>query len=198
MFNRKMKGVDGLFEALPGGQADLTRVQRRRFESSIDIYESPAERIVYQHTVLCQTVLPYQNPGDQVRRWERQQGAVSLEVDAGRARNPNTRRYEDVGLPFGSRPRLILAHLNREALLRGCARIEVEDSLTAFMRRIQQADPNGREIRRFKDQLSRLAAANVRMAVDLSDEHAFQVDTKIVDVLELWLVKDERQRVLRR
>lgn len=187
---------DSLFEELPGAISQLTPVKRRRVESSIAIYESPAERIVYQHTVLCQTVLPYQNPGDQVRRWERQQGAVSLEVDAGRARNPHTRRFEDVGLPFGSRPRLILAHLNREALLRGCARIEVEDSLTAFMRRIQQADPNGREIRRFKNQLSRLAAANVRMAVDLSEEHSFQVDTKIVDVMELWLVKDERQRVL--
>lgn len=187
---------DDLFDDLSAGQAGLTPVKRRRIESSIDIYESPAERIVYQHTVLCQTALPYQNPGDHVRRWERQQGAVALEVDAGRARNPHTRRYEDVGLPYGSRPRLILAHLNREALLRGCPRIEVEDSLTAFMRRIQQADPNGREIRRFKDQLSRLAAASVRMAVDLSEDHAFQVDTKIVDVLDLWLVKDERQRVL--
>src|SRR5512147_284788 len=107
---------DSLFEELPGSISQLTAVKRRRVESSIAIYESPAERIVYQHTVLCQTVLPYQNPGDQVRRWERQQGAVSLEVDAGRARNPHTRRYEDVGLPFGSRPRLILAHLNREAL----------------------------------------------------------------------------------
>jgi replication initiator protein len=187
---------DDMFDDLSAGQAGLTPVKHRRLESSIDIYESPAERIVYQHTVLCQTALPYQNPGDHVRRWERQQGVVALEVDAGRARNPHTRRYEDVGLPYGSRPRLILAHLNREALLRGCPRIEVEDSLTAFMRRIQQADPNGREIRRFKDQLSRLAAASVRMAVDLSEDHAFQVDTKIVDVLDLWLVKDERQRVL--
>src|SRR5512132_4126737 len=138
---------DDLFDDLSAGQAGLTPVERRRFESSIDIYESPAERIVYQHTVLCQTALPYQNPGDHVRRWERQQGAVALEVDAGRARNPHTRRYEDVGLPYGSRPRLILAHLNREALLRGWPRIEVESSLTAFVKRVvpENSSPRGVE-----------------------------------------------------
>lgn len=182
-------------EGLPGAKP-LSRVKQRLIESAVQIEVEDPESITYQHTVFCQTVLPYQNPGDDVRRWERQQGAIALEVEAGRARNPFTRRYEDVGLPFGSRPRLILAHLNREALLHGSPRIEVEDSLTAFMRRIQKTDPNGREIRRFKDQLSRLAAAGVRMAVDLSEDHAFQVDTKIVDVLDLWLVKDERQRVL--
>ena len=175
---------------------ELTPVQRRRLQSSIAIYESPAQRIAYQHTVLCQTCLPYRNPGDHLRVWERQQGAVVLKVIAGEARNPRARSFVEVGLPFGSRPRLILAHLNREALLNGSPRIEVEHSLTAFIRRIQSTDPNGREIRRFKEQLSRLAAANVRLAVDLSRDHAWQVDTKIVDVMELWMTKDERQRVL--
>src|SRR3712207_11269 len=109
---------------------ELPPVQRRRMQSGLLIQESPAQHIAYQHTVLCQTALPYRSPGDDVRRWERQQGVVALEFEAGRARNPGTRRYEDVGLPFGSRPRLILAHLKREALLRGSPRIEVEHSLT--------------------------------------------------------------------
>ena len=175
---------------------ELTPVQRRRLQSSLAIEESPAQRIAYQHTVLCQTCLPYRNPGESLRVWERQQGAVVLKVIAGEARNPRTRSFVELGLPFGSRPRLILAHLNREALLTGSPRIEIEQSLTAFIRRIQRSDPNGKEISRFKDQLSRLAAANVRLAVDLSRDHAWQVDTKIVDLMELWMTKDDRQRVL--
>jgi hypothetical protein len=176
---------------------ELTPVQRRRLKSSIDIHDSPAERIAYQHAVLCQTCLPYRDPGNSVRIWERQQGAVSLAVEAGRVRDPRTQKFVEVGLPYGSRPRLILAHLNREALLRGSPRIEVESSLTAFIKRVlDHHSPNTREIGRFKDQLTRFAAALVRMAVDLPDVRAYQVNTHIIDAFELWLGKDERQRVL--
>ena len=182
-----------------GGQLiELTPVRRRRLESSLDIYESPAQRIAYQHSVLCQTCLPYRDPGASTRIWERRQGAVSLALEAGRVRDPRTQAFLEVGLPFGSRPRLILAHLNREALITGSPRIEVEGSLTAFVKRVvpQNSSPRGVEIRRFKDQLTRFAAALVRMAVDLSADRAVQVDTKIIDGFELWLGKDERQRVL--
>jgi hypothetical protein len=176
----------------------LTPVQRRRLKSSIRINDTPADRIAYQHTVLCQTCLPYRDPGDSVRIWERQQGAISLAVEAGRVRDPRTQKFVEVGLPYGSRPRLILAHLNREALLRGSPRIEVESSLTAFVKRVvpENSSPRGIEIRRFKDQLTRFAAALVRMAVDLPDIRAYQVNAHIIDAFDLWLGKDERQRVL--
>ena len=174
-----------------------TPIQRRRIMASADIAECPAKDITFQHTVLCQTALPYRNPGDDVRRWEREQGRVSLEVEAGRARNPATRRYEDVGLPFGSRPRLILAHLNREALLQGSPSVEVEASLTAFVRRIQNGrSPQGEQIRRFKDQLARLSAATVRLAVDISEYRAFQINAQIIKAFELWSKPPDGQRVL--
>jgi Plasmid encoded RepA protein len=175
---------------------DLTPVERRRIKSSRRIEETPAEHIAYQHTVLCQIGLPYRDPGDGVRIWQREQGLASLRIEAGAVRDPSSRAYIELGLPYGSRPRLILAHLNRQALLHSSPRVEVEHSLTAFIRRIQDRSPTGPEIRRFKDQLSRLAAALVRLAIDLSEERAFQVDTKIIDAFELWLEKDERQRVL--
>ena len=175
---------------------ELTPVQRRRIQSSLAIDESPAQRIAYQHTVLCQTCLPYRNPGDSIRVWERQQGAVVLKVIAGEARNPATRSFVEVGLPFGSRPRLILAHLNREALVKGSPEIEVEHSLTAFIRRMQRTDPNGREIRRFKDQMTRLSTALIRLAYDASVEHAYQIDTKIITAFELWSRTHEAQLAL--
>ena len=177
-------------------EGGLTPVVRRRIESSAAIQEAATERIAYQHTVLCQTALPYRDPGDTVREWERQQGAVALKVNAGEARDPQTRRFVKLGLPYGSRPRLILAHLNREALLRQSSEIEVENSLTAFVRRVQQSGPNGKEIRRFKDQMARLSVALVRLAYDASTEHAYQIDTKIIVALDLWSRTHEGQRVL--
>jgi hypothetical protein len=98
-----------------------------------------------------------------------------------------------VGLPFGSRPRLILAHLNREALLRGSPRIEVEASLTGFIRRVTPNNaPNTRDISRFKEQLTRFAASSVRMAVGLPDCRADQVNTHIIENMELWLEMSAR------
>lgn len=170
----------------------LTPVQRRLLEP-IEC-EQGDQRLAFQHTVLCQTGLPYRDPGDEVREWRREQGAVSLLLKAGEARNPVTRQWVSLGLPWGTKPRLILAHLNAEALRGGSPVIEVEASLSGFVKRIRGFD-GGREIRAFKDQLSRLSVAMVRLAMT-HGERAFQINTQVVTAFELWPDLDERQRVL--
>jgi Plasmid encoded RepA protein len=171
----------------------LSRVYRRLIEP-LALAEQDNNELAYQHTVFCQTSLPYRNPGDDVREWQREQGSVSLLVKAGEARNPLTHQWARLGLPWGTKPRLILAHLNAEAIRRQSPVIEVESSLSAFVKRIRKFD-GGREIRAFKDQLSRLSVAVVRLATTRG-ERAFQVNAQVVDAFELWPELDERQRVL--
>ena len=178
----------------PDKPKPLSKVARRAIETSIDIEMDPPELISYQHTVLCQTSLPYRNQGKEIR-WEREQGAVSLLVNAGEAKNPNTGKWVQLGLPFGPKPRLILAHLNAQAIKTGSPVIEVEDSLTAFSKRILGRNPTGPEIRAFKDHLGRLSAATIRMAVTM-EGHSVQVDSKVVAAFDLWFPKDEKQHVL--
>src|SRR3954449_1226869 len=173
----------------------LTPIQRRRLEAILAIDCSPAERVTFQHTVLCQTCLPYRDPGDTVRLWKREQGRVSLLIQAGLVNDSTKGNWLEVGLPYGPKPRLILAHLNGEALRTGSPEIEVEKSLTAFVKRIGLSG-HGRDIRTVKDQLTRLAAANIRMSVAYSAEHARQVQAHIVSGFDLWFPKDDRQRVL--
>jgi len=179
----------------------LTLVEKRSLEANASIASEILEKIAYQHTVLCQTCLPYRNPGDAVRVWEREQGNVALRVEAGAADHPETNRWIELGLPFGPKARLILAHLNAEALRTGSPEIEVERSLTAFVRRLQdltkrgKTGPNGQEIRAFKDQLGRLSAALLRVAT-IKDNRTFQIDGKVVSGFDLWFPKNERQRVL--
>jgi hypothetical protein len=171
----------------------LSRVHRRLIEPLEDDGNDP--RLAFQHTVFCQTGLPYRNPGDEVRVWHRSQGRASLRVEAG-AINLRSNEWQEVGLPWGVKPRLILAHLNSEALRQGKAEIEVESSLSAFVKRIRGFD-GGREIRAFKDQLTRLSAATIRLAVSHGEQPAVrQVNTQIVKEFDVWLEKDERQRVL--
>ena len=172
----------------------LSTIQKRLIRSSVDIELNEPEDITYQHTVFCQTGLPYRNPGDDVRYWERKQGKTTLRVNAGEVINPETENFIDVGLPFGSKPRLILAHLNSEALKKSSSVIEVESSLTAFVKRIG-LDANGRDVRAIKNHLSRLSAATIRLGF-VTDHHAVQINTQIVKAFDLWFDKNPGQRFL--
>ncbi len=133
----------------------MSRVHRRLIEPLELAEDEP--RLSFQHTVFCQTALPYRNPGDGLRLWQRQQGSVTLEVQTGRVLTP-ARDFVDVGLPWGTKPRLILAQLNAEAIRRQSPIIEVQNSLSAFVKRIRGFQ-HGWKIRMFKDQLSRLISA---------------------------------------
>ena len=171
-----------------------SRVQRRLIHSAIEIEADDPDAILFQHTVFCQTGLPYRNPGDAVRIWERMNGHVHLKVLAGDAMHPQKGQLVPLGLPFGPKPRLILTHLNAEALRTGSEEIEIESSLTAFVRRLR-LDLHGRNMRTIKDQLSRLSASSVRLGI-VRDGRAITVNSQIVTAFDLWFPKDARQRVL--
>src|ERR1035438_2612082 len=72
---------------------------------------------------------------------------------------------------------------------------DLEGSLTAFVRRTLKLDPMGRNIRIVKDQLNRLSASDFRIYASY-EGHAVTVKGTIIQALDLWVSKDERQRVL--
>jgi hypothetical protein len=172
-----------------------TPIQQRLLDAATDIATTPAEELAFTHSVLCQASLPAARPPPGIRIWERQQGRARLRVEAGSALDPKTGQYVELGLPYGSKSRLLMMHLNSEAIRRQSPIIPVEDSMTAFFRRVMDAPQDGKEIRRLKTQLSALAAAQFRMGIAES-ERAFQVNTQVVTAFELWMNKDEGQRVL--
>ena len=168
--------------------------RQKRLERLLGGAEVGPEAILYQHSILCQTGLPYRNPGDDARSWERSNGAVHLEVAAGKALHPERGRLIEIGLPYGPKPRLILAHLNSEALRRRSPAIEVEPSLTAFVKRLQLST-DGRTISTIKDQLTRLAASRITLGVMAGGE-AITINSQIVTAFNLWFPKEEDGRVL--
>jgi len=77
-----------------------------------------------------------------------------------------------------------LAHVNAEPLRQDSPAIEVQSDLSAFVKRIR--------LRRraenpffFKGQLTRLAAANIRLALFHSDGEAEQIETKVLARFDL-------------
>jgi hypothetical protein len=180
--------------ALPKQPFRLTPVERRLVEASAQILAERSETIDFLHTVQCQCVLPYQNPGDAVRTWDRKQGHASLRIEAGSALDPQTNQYVELGLPYGEKPRLVLIHLASEAIRNESPVIDVEGSMTAFARALG-IETNGRQIRELKNQLNRLAASSVRMGM-VKEGRAFQVNTQIVSAFDLWYPEHAGQRTL--
>ncbi len=172
-----------------------TPIQKRLLGAASDIATTAADELAFTHSVLAQTSLPAARPPLGIRVWERQQGRARLRVEAGSALDPRTSQYVELPLPYGPKARLLLMHLNGEAIRRQSPIIPVEDSMTAFFRRVMGGPQDGKQIRMLKAQLSALAAAQFRMGIAES-ERAFQVNTQVVTAFELWLNKEQSQRVL--
>src|ERR1700710_45375 len=170
-------------------------IRQRLLDLGSEIATAPPEDLAFSHSIFCQASLPSAKPPNDMLVWERRQGRATLRVEAGSAINPKTNEYIQLGLPYGPKARLLLMHLNSEAVRRQSPVIPVEDSMTAFFRRLMGKAIDGREVRRLKFQLSALAAAQFRMSVSESDR-AFQVNTQVVTAFELWLDRAEGQRVL--
>lgn len=172
-------------------------IQQRLIDGAVLHIENPdvPRDILYQHTVLCQTCMPFRDPGDEIRTWERLNGSVHLEVNAGKAMHPEQGHLIPLGLPFGPKARMILMHINQQALKQKTPEIEIQDSLTKFVRRSLNLDPKGRNMRTVKEQLARLSAASIRLGV-VKDGHAVTVNSQIVSAFDIWFPKNEHQRVL--
>jgi hypothetical protein len=175
-------------------KSSLTTIQKRRIEAATSIRNERAKKIDYLHTVQCQTSLPYRDPGDNVREWDRKQGNASLRIEAGSALDPRSKEYVKLGLPYGEKPRLVLIHLASEAIRTKSPVIDVEDSMTAFARSLG-LETNGHHLRGLKDQIGRLASATIRMGM-VEQGRVVQVNTQVAAAFDLWYPDDVSQRVL--
>lgn len=178
-----------------GGSNILSPINDRLVRAAYEISQDTAtiEDAIFQHSVLCQTFLPYRNPGDDVRIWQHKQGNVSLAVQAGGAFN-NQGVMEEIGLPYGTKARLILAHINSEAIKSQSRTIDVEGSMSAFIKSIG-LNLDGRTIKEVKEQLRRLSTS--KLSLGFSDGvRGVQYDLQIINAFDLWFPKNEKQRIL--
>ncbi len=122
---------------------------------------------LYNHAVLCAVGLPYRNPGDDVRVFQRASGNVSLRMEAGAVPVPGG-GWDDVGLPYGSKSRLLLLHLCSEAIRQQSPNLEVENSFTSFARSIG-LDTSGRNLKTLRQQIQRMSAVSMKLSKTYGD-----------------------------
>ena len=172
-----------------------TPMQRRLFDAA-GADATDTQTLLYQHTVFCQVYFPYRDPGPSVVSWDRSNGLVDFRLKAGEAKTADG-QWVDVPLPFGPKCRLVLMHLNQRAIIEQSHEIEIEDSLTAFVRRVLRLDTGGRTMNMVKEQLSRLSTSTIRLGLaDAEQGTAVTGKLDIVKGFDIWQPKDDRQRVL--
>lgn len=174
---------------------DLTDRESRLEKAGSEIANEIWGDIAFNHSLLCQVNLPYRNPGDEVREYERTTGKVSLQLEAGSIFTPGGRRsWRRVGLPYGPRARLLLLHLCSLAVKQQSPIVETEASFTAFCRSLGIAT-NGRNQKTVRDQIERMSAVSMRLGLDGSYQLVFQgmifeaikaVFTPHPDQLPIW------------
>ncbi len=169
--------------------AEMSPVTRRLLTAN----EEPAEDPAFLHAVLCQVAMPYRRTPS--REWKHRNGRALLWMEAGAVEGEDDDIVR-VPLPWGPKSRLVLAHLNAEALRQGERTIEVERTLHAFTKRIFGYAPNGRQLRDMKEHLTALSTATVRLSYRLEGGGRHQTQGHIVSGLELWDHTDERQQTL--
>ena len=161
----------------PNKPGDLQRT-RRLGDRALEIEWETAEHagaMAYFARILVLATMPHSRP--KTSQFQRTNGKFTLTMMA----------PDDVGLPYGSIPRLVLAWLSTEAVRTQSRRIELGRSLSAFMRQLDMVPTGGRwgSITRLREQMTRLFSASI--VCSYADDSALSLrNFPIADKLDLW------------
>lgn len=172
-------------------------ITEARLKSSFDIWQNKGdiEDAVFQHSVFCQSFLPYRDAGEELSLWEHQQGRVSINIQTIKQKHPLTGEFLNLGLPFGTKARLILAYLNTQAVKTGNPVIDVETSLSAFIDAMGLSK-KGKNFTEVKNQLARIAASVITLNYLTDEQRMLNIRFSLVKKYDLWFPKEDNQRVL--
>ena len=179
--------------------AALGRDSRRRVTTRRLLEEQGGgdrDNLRHIHSVLAICSLPYTAQPVQVREWQRKQGRMSLIVTAGKLMSPENGAWVDQPLPHGSRARLLLLHTCSEAIRQKSPIVQIEDSLSGFIRGMGFAVTGGKNgtLNSFKQQVNALAACSMRIGV-WDGERAKTINTQPFSSIDVWFPTKPDQRM---
>lgn len=129
---------------------------RRVIEAASSYMTDEDSSVAYLFSGWTQAALPHKKPADDAV-WEIRTPRVTLLIEPGRKPNPTEGLPAiSVGVPYGSRARLIMLYLQTEALRTGSREITLGRSLRAWFVRLG-IPPGGKSIRDVREQAERIA-----------------------------------------
>lgn len=154
------------------------RQLERLFRESIEIEAESAKEagtISYMARSMVMATLPHRSVKGS--EFVRKNGSFTLSLLA----------PSDIGLPYGSIPRLLVSWVTTEAVRTKERELILGNTLTEFMRELDIVPTGGRwgSITRLKNQMKRLFASSVKATFDDGDSFAVG-SVNIVDSANLW------------
>ena len=125
----------------------------------------------------AQAALPHKKLADDAA-WQVVTDRVTLIVEPGRRASPDG--PVSVGVPYGSRARLILLYLQSQALLTLTREVSLGSSLRDWLRRMDIA-PGGNSIAGVREQAERIARCRLSFQIKGSDGRSGLVQQQVVD-----------------
>jgi hypothetical protein len=139
------------------------KLDRRIVEAAAQYMADQEPGIGFAFNGWAQAALPHRRLANDAA-WQIQSGDVTLMVQPGQRRSPNG-RLEYVGVPYGSRARLIMLYLQTEALRTRSREVELGSSLRSWM--TQLGIPlGGKSIRDVRDQTERILRCRLTFEVN--------------------------------
>ena len=179
---------------------NVTPLQNKLYNEALSIQQQKAKdakSITFMPRSLVLATLPHSDPGA-VPAWGRKNGAYSLVLQPG-YRIDDKGEAISIGLPYGTKPRLLLCWLTTEAVKTKSRTIKLADSLSEFMAKLDLHDTGGKNGSRthFRNQMIRLFSAQIscvystegefaRQSLAITDETHLWWDPKSPDQIALW------------
>jgi hypothetical protein len=175
----------------PNDIVPLSSSTQRILDAALNIQMDPnATEMAFMARALVQATLPHSDPGD-VPIWGRTNGRLTLTIKPDWELDKKTNQPQSVGIPYGTIPRLLLFWITTEAVKTKSRRLELGDSLSAFMRELGLTPTGGRwgSIPRLRKQMTRLFRAKISFDTHQEDGsgkgHSW-IDMQVAPKGELW------------
>lgn len=167
------------------GKTKISRQQHRLSTAGVQIDQGApdADDLAFMHTVLCQVGLPRR--AVEGASYERVSGGVGIQITAGSLWDGE--RFVQHPVPYGPMPRIVLAHLNSEALRQKSPEVDVGPSASAFLKTLGYRSTGGQRgsYTAFKKQVQALAACTVRIGYNVGDK-AYTFNRNLIDDFAAW------------
>lgn len=134
----------------------------RCLEIAAEILAEESEKLGITHSGFCLTALPHRDIAESV--WRREGHKVVLLIRSGLDRDE-----QEIGIPYGSKARMILIYLQSEALRANSPKVEMGKSMNAWLERMG-VPVGGNTYVQIREQARRLSSCELTFFYDLAQD----------------------------
>lgn len=181
-----------------GKEEALKRVdaeERHLVRIAADVLAEEANEIGVTYSGFCQAALPHKRLAEDAP-WVRRSEQITLMVEPGRLLRPGATQPQLMGVPYGSRARLILLYLQTRALRSNNRDIELGRSMREWLKRMGISH-GGKSYAEVRDQAARLSTCKLTFYYSASRGRTGFSNERIIDdgmlMLDDEATDDDRQ-----